>query len=69
MLVLSLSCDRASYQVGQTFKPMNSDAQDVDVSGQDARLSFIATLACDLRPFPNAAPGGTRQEKREVVCT
>jgi hypothetical protein len=46
---------RASYKVSKTFKPTNSDAKDFDVSGQYARLSFVETLASDLRPAPDAA--------------
>jgi|GEM_PF-3563459 hypothetical protein len=39
----------------KTCKPMNSDGQNMSVSKQDARLSFIITLASDLRPFPGGA--------------
>ena len=53
LLVLSPPCGGASYQVYQTFRPTNSDAQDMDVSGQDARLSFVDTLAPDQRPAPD----------------
>jgi hypothetical protein len=59
-LALSLPCDRASCKVCKTFKPTNSDAKDVDVSGQKARLSSVVTLAFDLRPFPNAATRGSQ---------
>ena len=64
LLPLSPSCDGASWKVCQTCKPTNSDVEDIRVSEQDARLSFVATLACDLRPAPDAAPEGARQEKR-----
>src|SRR6516164_7766959 len=51
-------------QVCWTFRPTTSSAQDVYVSGQTARLSFVVTLAPDQRP----APFDTKQEKREEVC-
>src|SRR6266566_5545732 len=60
---LSLSCERASSETNKTCKPTNSDAQDVYVSEQTARLSFVDPLACDLRPAPDAAPEGAKQEK------
>ncbi len=53
-------------ETNKTCKPTNSDAQDVDVSEHSARLSFVDTLACDLRPSPDAAPKGARQEKWKV---
>jgi hypothetical protein len=40
----------------------------VDVSEQTARLSFVATLACDLRPSPSVATVIAKQKKREGVC-
>ena len=64
MLSLSLSCDRASWQVCQTLKPTNSGAQDVYASEETLPLSFVHTLACDLRPAPDAATRVARQEKR-----
>ena len=66
---LSPSRDGASSESCKTLKSMNSDAKDVDVSEHTARLSFMNTLACDLRPFPNAATEVARQEKRELICT
>ncbi len=53
-----------SLETNKTFKPTNSDAQDVDVSEQAARLSFVDTLACDLRPSPDAAT--LRSQAREA---
>ena len=49
-----------SLETNKTFKPTNSDAQEVDVSEQDARLSFVDPLACDLRPSPDAASRGSQ---------
>jgi hypothetical protein len=66
LLSLSLSCDRASWQVCQTLKPTTSGAQDVYASEETLSLSFVDTLACDLRPVPDAATRVARQEKREV---
>ena len=53
-------------ETNKTYKPTNSDVEDIRVSEQDARLSFVDTLACDLRPSPDAAPKGARQEKWKV---
>jgi hypothetical protein len=66
---LSLPCDRASCKVSKTFKLTNSGAQDVYASEQSARLSSVDTLAYSLRPVPDTAPKGAKQEKRELVCT
>ena len=68
LLPLSPSCDGASWKVSQTFKPTNSDVEDIRVSEQHARLLFVDTLACDLRPSPDAAPArGAKQEKRGIA--
>ena len=53
-------------ETNKTYKPTNSDVEDIRVSEQYARLSFVDTLACDLRPSPDAAPKGARQEKWKV---
>jgi IS605 OrfB family transposase len=66
-LALSPSCDGASCKVYKTLKPTNSDAQDVDVSEHSARLSFVNPLACDLRPFPHAAPRGSQAREESGV--
>jgi hypothetical protein len=50
----------ALCKVCQTFKQTNSDAKDVDGSGQTARLSFVDTLASCSRP----APDDSKREKR-----
>jgi hypothetical protein len=63
-LPLSPSEHGASWKVSQTLKPTTSSVEDIRVSEQDARLSFVATLACDFRPAPDAALEGARQEKR-----
>ena len=52
-LPLSPSCDGASWQVCRTFRQTNSDAQDVDVSRQRARLSFVGTRTPCQRPAPD----------------
>ncbi len=64
MLQLSLSYDKASLEVGERFKLTNSEAQDVDVSGPQAHLSFVDLLASSLRPAPGGA--SPRGEGREV---
>jgi len=60
LLALSLPCDRASCKVCKTFKPTNSGVEDIRASERNARLSSVVTLACDLRPFPNAATRGSQ---------
>jgi hypothetical protein len=62
---LSLPCERASLETNKTLRPTNSDAQDVYVSEHSARLSIVATLASDLRPFPNAARHAERSKRIE----
>jgi hypothetical protein len=66
LLSLSLSCERASWQVCQTCKPTNSGVQDVYASEETLPLSFVHTLACGLRPAPDAATRVARPEKREA---
>ncbi len=66
LLSLSLSCERASWQVHQTCKPTNSGVQDVCASEETLPLSFVHTLACSLRPAPDAATRVARREKRAV---
>jgi len=63
---LSPSYDGASLETCKTLKPTNSDAQDAYVSEQTARLSFVVTLTCDLRPFPNAAPPGSQAREERI---
>src|SRR5438552_12300476 len=55
-----------SLETNKTFKPTNSGVEDIRASEQTARLSFVDTLACDLRPSPDAATEVARQEKKEV---
>jgi hypothetical protein len=45
LLALSPSEHGALCKVSQTFKQTNSDAKDVDVSGQTTHLSSVDTLA------------------------
>jgi hypothetical protein len=66
LLSLSLSCERASWQVYQTFKPTASFVEDIRASERDQFLgSIVDTLACDLRPAPDAArhPSQAREER------
>jgi hypothetical protein len=63
MLQLSLSCDRASLEVGERFKLTNSGVQDMCASEELLPLSFVATLASSLRPAPGGASRG--DEARE----
>ena len=55
-----------SLETNKTFKPTNSGVEDIRALEQTTRLSLVASLACDLRPSPDAATEVTRQEKTEV---
>jgi hypothetical protein len=50
-------------ETNKTFKPTNSGVENIRASEQNAHLSFVHTLACNLRPSPDAAPKGAKQEK------
>jgi hypothetical protein len=63
MLQLSLSCGRASLELGERFKPTNSGVQDMCASEELLPLSFVDTLASSLRPAPGGASRG--DEARE----
>jgi hypothetical protein len=52
LLELSLSCERASSKGDRSCRQTYSDAKDIDVSGEDTRLSSVPPLFHCLRPAP-----------------